>query len=219
MRRMNPIAVFYHYRLSGGWPAISEPHAARIFAAQMEALGVSGLAEAASKIMAMAASVADTMAAAPFLPAKTMSIALGDAATELPTLCHLQVFAQNNPDWYIFYHHIKCATRSDNLCRVWRECMTRRLVLGWRHCVALLDSGCDSVGCHWLTPEQYPALVQSPFWGGNFWWAKASFIDTLPKLPLDGDRFLAEKWIGTGIRRPRVFDLHPAWPSMECAEQ
>jgi len=44
---MNPIAVFYHYRLSGGRPAISEPHAARIFAAQMEALGVSGLAEAA----------------------------------------------------------------------------------------------------------------------------------------------------------------------------
>ena len=133
----------------------------------MEALGVSGLAEAASKVMAMAASVPDTMAAAPFLPAKTMSIALGDAATELPTLCHLQVFAQNNPDWYIFYHHIKCATRSDNLCRVWRECMTRRLVLGWRHCVALLDSGCDSVGCHWLTPEQYPALVQSPFWAAT----------------------------------------------------
>ena len=76
MRRMNPIAVFYHYRLSGGRPAISEPHAARIFAAQMEALGVSGLAEAASKVMAMAASVPDTMAAAPFLPAKTMSIAL-----------------------------------------------------------------------------------------------------------------------------------------------
>ena len=107
-----------------GRPAISEPHAARIFATQMDAIGVSGLAEATSKVIAMAASVRDAMAAAPFLPAKTMSIALGGAATELPTLWNLQVFAQNNPDWYIFYHHIKCATRSDNLCRVWRECMT-----------------------------------------------------------------------------------------------
>src|SRR5215212_6667055 len=103
---MSPIAVFYHYRLSGGSPAISEPHAARIFAAQMEALAVSGLAEAASTVMAMAASASDAVAAAPLLPAKAMSIPLNDVATELPTLCRLQTFAQDNPGWYIFYHHI-----------------------------------------------------------------------------------------------------------------
>lgn len=94
--------------------------------------------------------------------------------------------------------------------------MYYHLINGWHECVHRLNLGFESVGAHWLTPEQYPHLVKSPFWGGNFWWARASLLAELPPLPVRAenreDFYLAESWIGMG-RRPRVFDFHHEWPN------
>ena len=92
--------------------------------------------------------------------------------------------------------------------------MERMTVWAWRTCVADLANGTDACGCHWLTPEQFPKLVKSPFFGGTFWWAKASYLKTLPQFPAAtwANRFEAENWIGRGNPRPRVKDYLPGWP-------
>jgi hypothetical protein len=52
--------------------------------------------------------------------------------------------------------------------------------------------------------------------GGNFWWANANYLRTLPPLRYK-DRFDAETWIGLG--NPLVHDLLPGWPSIPlCTE-
>ena len=65
--------------------------------------------------------------------------------------------------------------------------MTIGVVERWRSCVEKLERGYDTVGCHWLTPDAYRQIVSSPFYGGNFWWAKADYIRKLPE-PTTGTR-------------------------------
>ena len=81
-----------------------------------------------------------------------------------------------------------------------------------------LAKGRDSCGAHWMTPEQFPGKVKSPFWGGTFFWATAKFLLSLPPLPPPTwkNRFEAENWIGRGPSRPSVTDYHNGWPSMDC---
>lgn len=97
----------------------------------------------------------------------------------------------------------------------WRKGMTEKLVGGWRECVDNLGEF-QTVGCHWITPEEYhdpdhepPRFIYSPFYGGNFWWARASYLRTLPPVPAD-TRYDAETWIGLG--NPQACDLSPGWP-------
>jgi hypothetical protein len=95
--------------------------------------------------------------------------------------------------------------------------MERHCIHDWRKCVAALVSGADAAGAHWLTPEKYPGYVKSPFFGGNFWWAKASFLLTLPPIKSNADCrddfYLAESWIGMG-KRPNVTHWADHWPTM-----
>ena len=136
---------------------------------------------------------------------------------ELPTLFELQRWAKENQDWYVFYHHTKGAIhKGEPLYDAWRRRMQDIGVNHWRRAVSDLDSGIESVGGHWLTPEQFPGLVKAPFWGGNFWWAKASFLNTLPQLRQTAENraqfYDAESWIGWGPRRPKIKDYYPGWP-------
>jgi len=57
----------------------------------------------------------------------------------------------------------------------------------WRDCVAILDQGYDTVGVEWQTDPV-------PHWSGNFWWANAEYIATLPLLD-DMKKFNAGKGI------------------------
>lgn len=212
---MNPIAIWFHARLSG--PPVIPEHARAIMAEQFAYMGYCGLLEAANEIIVGCADC-DRAEAEKIAPKKTIFVRLEEGSkSELPTLTHLRAWLPGNPHAYVLYQHIKCATRTDPLCQVWRRCMYHNLILQWHECVHRLNLGCDSVGAHWLTPEQHPGLVKSPFWGGNFWWAKASFLMTLPAIPNTAtcreDFFIAESWIGTGPRRPRVFDFHHEWPN------
>jgi hypothetical protein len=142
-----------------------------------------------------------------------------DAGYEQLTLSAVRDFAVANPGYVILYAHTKGARDNSEWNACWRRSMTRRVVGGWRLCAGLLADGHDTVGCHWLTPERdndppdYP--VTTPMYGGNFWWATASYLAKLP-APGTESRFSAEEWVGLG--GPRAYDLLPGWPTMKlCA--
>lgn len=140
--------------------------------------------------------------------------------SELQTLLILQDWLPKHEDWYVCYFHAKGASHAplDTFNTIWRHCMQKTVVNDWRKCVQDLDDGYETVGAHWLTPEGFPGMVGNPIWGGNFWWAKASFLSELPKLPLTSDNYyLPEAYIGTG-RRPKAKDYAPHWPNLPgCA--
>jgi hypothetical protein len=218
---MSKIAVFYHCILSGGTVSIDTPKACAIMAEQMAALKESGLADAADEIrIGLNGDSEDLEMARLFAPAKAMFMVHGKGATtEIPTMNHLRDWLPAHPDWLVAYHHIKGVCYPDHLLyHAWRRCLERAVVWGWRDCIAEIERGRDSCGAHWMTPEQFPGKVKSPFWGGTFWWATAKFLLSLPPLPTPTwkNRFEAENWIGRGPRRPSVTDYHNGWPSMEC---
>jgi hypothetical protein len=51
---------------------------------------------------------------------------------------------------------------------------------------------------------------QVPFFAGNFWWARASYLRTL-EPPLEESRWQAETWVSLG--EPKVYDVLPGWPN------
>lgn len=214
------IGVFYHCRLMGGDPPIDMEHATNIMVEQMLALKIHFLDDAASFIlcgingdgMEMLEEVA---------PKKAIIQNYVDGRGELPTLNLLAEWCKQNPDAIVLYHHTKGAIhKGETMYDDWRTCMERHLVFNWKNCVEELKT-VESVGCHWMSPEKYPQYVKAPFWGGNFWWARASFINTLPPLRKNAENrqqfYDAESWIGWGPRRPTIIDHHPAWPGAICS--
>lgn len=222
---MKPIAIFYHCRMSGGDPVIHAPHATGIMLEQMDALVDYGLFNAAQEmIVGVCGGDADYQIARTLVPQKsTLSPSVikhadsNESQGEVPTLRVMMEWIKSHPDWYVFYHHIKGATHPEGGHYVhWRHRMCHHLVKEWSKCVADLDASCDAVGCHWMTPEQFPGAVGTPIFGGNFWWAKSDFLATLPDIKTEGQLrggfYEAEAWIGRGPRRPVVKDYHPGWP-------
>jgi hypothetical protein len=214
---MKPLAIFYHTILSEGSVPIDTEFACSIMAEQMAALKNSGLLDAASEFyIGINGDESDAQVARLFAPAKAKFLVHGRKATsEIPTMFALRSWLPTHADHYVLYHHIKgCSHPNEPAYAAWRKRMERAVVWGWRNCVADLDRGLDSAGAHWLTPEQFPNLVKSPFWGGTFFWSTAKFLLTLPPLPPPtwANRFAAESWIGTGPRRPNVKDYCPGWP-------
>ncbi len=142
-----------------------------------------------------------------------------DEGFEQVTLRQVHRDVQETPGEYaVLYTHTKGALYNTPWNRAWRRSMTQHVVSGWRDCVQLLDDS-DAVGCHWLTRDshhdpQAGHFVTTPFFGGNFWMARASYLRTLPP-PQDEHRHQAEEWIGLG--NPRVHDLLPGWPSLALA--
>lgn len=211
---MNPLAIWLHVRLSG--PKVNTLHAAEILIEQVGAMQSGGLLDAAD-VAVIGVSDLDYALARKLLlyPKFQFEVFQAELRGELPTLSRLQKWVQSNGH-YVHYSHLKCATRADSLCAAWRRCMTRHTILNWRQCVGYLDAGKESVGAHWMLPEE-SNLVKAPYWGGNFWLAKAEFLRTLPPLTNDAVTtdlyYLSESWIGLGPRRPRVHDFHHVWPN------
>jgi hypothetical protein len=212
---MNPLHVFLHARLSG--PKIHPVHAAEILVELTDAMRTSGLLGQAK--LHLGVSDIDFGLAEKIVPNCDVILFESGRRGELPTLIGMQKFLATHEDCYVLYFHTKCASRTDDLCEQWRKCMTHHLIRNWQTCAASLDAGFDSVGCHWMTPEQYPGAVGSPYWGGNFWWSKSQFLKTLPMLPEQSpDWYLPEAWIGLGPFRPKIRDFHHAWPNVACGE-
>ena len=216
---MKRIAVFYHTRLSGGEPHIDADHAMGIMSEQMLELQRSGLEDAADKILiGVNGGDCDFLAASLLAPEKAELVQHpSHFRGELPTMFIMQKWCKENPDWYVFYHHTKGAIhKGEPLYDLWRRRMQDYGVTNWVRAISDMEAGIDSVGCHWLTPESYPGAVKAPFWGGNFWWCKSAFLNTLPPLRQTAECreqfYDAESWIGWGPRRPSVKDYYPGWP-------
>lgn len=112
----------------------------------------------------------------------------------------------------VLYTHTKGAFNNWDTQKPWREAMTDRLVRAWPARIGDLQEH-DTSGLWWLTPELLPACVSSPYYAGNFWWARASFLASLPELPelTEDTRFEAEAWIGRG--NPKAKWMSREWPS------
>jgi len=223
---MNRIALFVHAGL-GPEPQIQQDHAIGVLTELVQAVVGSGLRQQAEVFeIGVNGGLPFCYTALLIAPTAKVKGHPHTARSELPTLARLQRWLPDHPGWSVCYCHTKGASRpGDPLRDAWRRCMTRHVIWNWRKCVADLEAGADSVGCHWMTPERWGAALlptKTPYWGGNFFWAKASFLLTLPKLTEDeksmADFYLPERWIGEGPRRPAVRDYHPnAWPSLKCA--
>jgi hypothetical protein len=214
---MPKLAVFYHCAISG--PRIPSPtYAESVVCEQMAALKASGLAEVAEGILVgVNGGDGDLLEVMPMIPLKALVYTQGrQGESEIPTLDMLRGWLPGHEDWFVLYHHSKgVSCPADNIKERWRARMERVCVWDWKYCVASLIAGFDSVGCHWLTKDNFSGRVKTPYWGGNFWWATAKFLLTLPPLPPDShaNRYAAESWIGSGPRIPKVKDYYPGWPA------
>lgn len=227
------IAVFYHtlffikdHPLTNGVAITRE---------QMDLMRASGLVDAASEIhIGINGGQESRVYALQNLPRKGSVYYHGlDKTSEMPTLERLQAWLPGHDDWNVLYFHAKGATHAqsdpDDVSRYgmgaraycdferrWRACMMRHCITNWRTCVADLDAGFESVGCHWMM--NVGAHNRDNIWGGNFWWARASFLMSLPNISTldtvnrpdlpDSKRYEAEHWIGEGPRLPKIKDYH-----------
>lgn len=125
---------------------------------------------------------------------------------EFPTLFLLWAHAQRAPTIKILYLHTKGASREPSQkWNHWRDYLLWGVVENWELCLERINEEEDMVGVDWapgIDLEKWG--VTNPrtngFWAGNFWWAKASYIMTLPDpltLPI-GNRYYAEGWVGLG---------------------
>lgn len=133
-----------------------------------------------------------------------------DVGYEQVTITALQEYVhREGTEPYVLYAHSKGAFEESVARDAWREAMTDPLVRHWRLTLSCLQDR-DAVGLYWLTPEEFSDRnITSPFFGGNFWWATAAYLRTLPPVGTSS-RFDAETWIGLG--NPKVLDLQPGWP-------
>lgn len=215
---MKPIAIFYHTYISG--PGVPLEHGISIFQEQIRDMEQSGLLDAASEFyIGVSGGESNTCAISMMAPSKAKIIEHGpETCAELPTLCALQNWLPGHEDWAILYFHQKGSLYFGNATwAAWRRCMMGVVVYGWKSCVRDLEQGFDAAGPHYLTPQAFPIIGNVPYFGGNFWWAKASFLATLPKLDPNGpSRYHAEVWIGTGKRKIAVRPYANHWPMTGC---
>jgi hypothetical protein len=121
-----------------------------------------------------------------------------------------------NPDDIVMYAHTKGAHEHNDLNTAWRYTMDLAVCERWRsNRNALYYAGYDAIGTHWLTPEEWASRIGTnfgsyPFFGGNFWMAKCSYLATLDPLIPSKDRFDAERWVGT--KYPSVINMIEGWP-------
>lgn len=117
---------------------------------------------------------------------------------ERSTLLYLWLYAQQNPDSYCLYFHTKGVKRnkSQNV-RNWRHYMEYFVIDQWQTCLFELQDH-DICGVNW---QESP----KPHFSGNFWWAKGSYITTLPGK-IGSDYYDTEMWIGSC--RPKMKCLH-----------
>lgn len=209
-------AIFYHTIIRGGPRNINTDYALVILCEQLMALKDSGLMDASEEFyIGVNGDESDAMMISQIAGNKAKVVCNGKGAvSEIPTMKMLRSWLPGHEEWAVLYHQMKSVS-TQGQADGWRHRMERNVVWNWRDCIGRLESGVETCGSHWLTPEQFPGAVTSPFWGGTFWWARASYLLSLPPLPDDtwGNRYEAESWIGRASRRARVHDYCPGWPS------
>ena len=134
---------------------------------------------------------------------------------EADTLYDMWKFCKANPDYNILYFHAKGVSRSDpepikTNVTLWRKYLEHFNFFRWQDCMTLLKYH-DTVGTEWENEARIAESTErAPCYAGNFWWAKASYINKLDPDFLyvnnDWPRWQAEFWIGT--KNPNHFNFY-----------
>jgi hypothetical protein len=129
---------------------------------------------------------------------------------EVQTLRELREFSMAFPDHRLCYFHVKGLSYPPThpgyqSAMEWRHRMQNVVIRRWRECLMYMDRGVESVGQWWNVAPN------GSYWAGNFWWATAEFINTLPPIITEGQhshgRYEAELWIGAGPKLPKLKSL------------
>jgi hypothetical protein len=195
-----PLAIFFHSYLSGN--GVEFGHASEIFLELTQAANASGLADAADEyVIGSSGGEANYIAACTMAcPKATIVENPLDSIAELPTLQLAHDWAKANPTGRVWYWHLKGALHNagtKTTWTIWRHCCSNAVIWGWRECMKGLNGGFDTAGAHWISPERYPSLCSSSYWGGNFWCATSKHLARL--VPIDHinwSRYHGEAWIG-----------------------
>jgi hypothetical protein len=111
---------------------------------------------------------------------------------EFPTLKLLSGYCLENPEDKVLYLHTKWATAPcDENKRKWRKDMLDCVVKNYKLCIDKLNEY-ETVWTKLLMENSwYPR-----HYSWNFWWARASYINTLWWFEWkEHDRFYAERWL------------------------
>ena len=153
---------------------------------------------------------------------KVEIIECGTSGHEYETTSRLRKWAIELPDKtdvYVLYIHNRGSTRTLNqITNEWTQCMEHHLISRHNECISQLESNKLTVGCalqqHFFERGKQPSQIENMMfvkngrqqkhgvwhYSGNFWWAKASYIATLPE-PHKICRFRAgEDWIIDSIK-------------------
>jgi hypothetical protein len=124
---------------------------------------------------------------------------------EADTLKWVRDYAKDNPDDYILYFHTKSVSHANMATEDWRRYMEYFNIENWTDCVQKLDEGYDCCGVMWNVDTP---IGMYPHFSGNFWWAKASYINTLKHEWLDTEwRYHREFWIGSNPN-VKAYEFH-----------
>jgi len=186
------IVAFYHIAQMGRWREIVDE--------QVEQVRESGLDRAASRIFVYVLGKDPVVLPEPF---EIIYQSDNLKEYEYPALKGLHQFSIENPKAKILYFHSKAASKKgQRIYEEWRRYMMWGVVENWKKCVEKLDKY-DTVGVEWYNGE-WPKSKHNPmvkdckgFYAGNFWWANAAYISTIPDaLDLDPkNRWDAEGWL------------------------
>jgi hypothetical protein len=125
---------------------------------------------------------------------------------ETETLMSLRDFCKQNPDYKVLYFHTKGVSKESMNAESWRLMMEYFVIDRWKECVEYLNDY-DVVGSNlkvlgpttWSDGTQTWEKAGTQHFVGNFWWANASYVNTLDDEFLKSDfRLDREFWIGTG---------------------
>jgi hypothetical protein len=113
---------------------------------------------------------------------------------EQVTLDQLHRWAQalGDEEAFILYAHTKCAAYPQDVGDNWRAEMAWYNVVEADKAIAMLESGCHCAGIHWMQGIE----GQPHFYGGNYWWVRASAARLLSSCPNES-RYSAELWVGS----------------------
>lgn len=228
---MKRIAIFYHGLFFLDNPENLLERAIAIVRDQMDQSKATGLFGAATELHVGLNGGEETRQVANLIiPSKSRIVLHGlQCRNECRTIRMLEEWLPGHGDWYVLYWHAKGSTSAPEKWAFsdrWRRCMMRHVIQNWRTCVADLDAGFEAVGSHWMQPPKTPS-GQNIF-AGTFFWAKASFLLTLPsilardRIKMSGidsidSRYEAEVWLGNGPRLPRIKDYHSDWDPSKIA--
>lgn len=158
---------------------------------------------------------------------KVKVIDCGPIGHEYETTSRMRLWAKSlvdNHDALVLYIHNRGSTRSPNeITQKWTQCMEHFLISRHNICISQLKNGKLTVGCalikHFCEREKQPSQLENMMFSkngrpkkrgvwhytGNFWWAKASYIATLPE-PHKICRYRAgEDWILGSIRDHQLY--------------